>query len=618
MYEELKEQARRLPLDAGVYLMKDGQGEVIYVGKAKSLRKRVVSYFTGSKDVKTRALASRIVTIDHIATRNEYEALLLESNLIKKWRPRYNINLKDGKTYPVIRVTNEDFPRVFRTRRIVQDGSLYYGPFPNAGMVDVYLDLIERLFPLRKYPGDLSKRTAPCFYYHIGRCAGPCIGKITKEEYAKTVDKVKELLSGRSEELVAGLAKEMDEAVAGLKFERAAQLRDAIKAIETLGKEQEVVDFDPEVRDYVALAHREELATFIVFQMRGGRLQGRDLFRSELFASEEEALVQFILQYYGSVHTPPAQIFVSQPIDAELLREFFRNEKGKEVEISFPTEGKSSSVIRMALENGLQDVENRRHQAANIPALEELKSALGLPRLPRRIEGFDIAHLSGKHTVSALVSFWNGYPDKRHYRHFRIKSLDGAIDDFESMREVIARRYTRVINEGLDKPDFILVDGGKGQVSAARSILDALGLKDIPLAGLAKKLEEIHLPGVGKPVKLPETSSALKILQSVRDEAHRFATTLNKRLREKDLSFSLLEQIPGIGAKRSRLLLDEFGSIDELAKADVEQLAERCGLSLEQADEVRLFLRNRLASGGDRLLDAREEGGFGEEVAEPR
>ena len=593
MYEELKDQVKRLPVESGVYLMKDQRGEIIYVGKAKSLRKRVISYFNGSRDIKTRVLASRIHTIDHITTRNEYEALLLENNLIKRWKPRYNINLKDGKTYPVIRVTNEDFPRVFRTRRIIQDGSSYYGPFPNAGMVDTYLELIERIFPLRKCPGDLSKRKGPCFYYHIGRCAGPCIGKITKEEYAGTVEKVKELLSGETEELVAQLGKEMGEAGAELKFERAAQLRDAIEAIRTLGREQEVVDFDPEVRDYVALAHKDQLATFIVFQMRGGRLQGRDLFRSELYASEEEAMVQFLLQYYGTLHTPPAQLFVSLPFEPDLVTAFFRNEKGKEVDIQFPHEGKHWSVVRMALENGMQDIENRRHQLENIPALEELKRVLGLPKLPRRIEGFDIAHLHGKHTVASMVSFHNGFPDKRHYRYFHVKSLKGAIDDFESMREVIARRYTRVINEDLDRPDFILVDGGKGQVSAAREILDAVGLADLPLAGLAKRLEEIYLPHRSEPVRLADTSPALKVLQSVRDEAHRFATSFNKRLREKDLSFSLLQQVPGIGERRSRLLLEEFGSLDAILAAASEEIADRCSMSRVQAEAVLAFLKSR-------------------------
>jgi excinuclease ABC subunit C len=288
MFEELKEKARQLPTGPGVYLMKDDRRSIIYVGKAVSLRKRVVSYFTGSRDIKTRILVSRIKTIEHIVTRNEYEALLLENNLIKRWKPRYNINLKDGKSYPVIRVTSDDFPRVFRTRRIVQDGSSYYGPFPSVVTLDNYLELIEKLFPLRKCKGELKKREAPCLYYHIGRCSAPCVGKISKEGYQEKVELVKKLLSGETEELMGRLKRDMREASEELRFEKAAEYRDAIDAIESIGREQEVVDFDPEVRDYVGFAQKEELGTFIVFQMRAGKLLGRDLFRTVVYTSVEE------------------------------------------------------------------------------------------------------------------------------------------------------------------------------------------------------------------------------------------------------------------------------------------------------------------------------------------
>ncbi|HUX22371.1 MAG TPA: excinuclease ABC subunit UvrC [Spirochaetia bacterium] len=599
MFEELKERARQLPMDPGVYIMKDERRNVIYVGKAKSLRKRVTSYFTGSRDIKTRILVSRIKSIEHITTHNEYEALLLENNLIKKWKPRYNINLKDGKSYPVIRVTAEDFPRVFRTRRIIQDGSSYYGPFPSVVTLDTYLELIEKLFPLRKCRGDLKKRQNPCLYYHIGRCSAPCVGKITREGYMEKVELVKKLLSGETSELVKLLEKEMGEASGELRFEKAAEYRDAIGAIENIGREQEVVDFDPEVRDYVAFAQKEELGTFIVFQMRAGKLLGRDLFRTVVYTSVEEALSQFVLQYYSTIHTPPNRIYVSHPFDPSLLLEFFRKEKEREVEIEFPADGRHRSIVKMALENGFQDIESRRRALANIPALEELKEVLSLPKLPKRIEGFDIAHLSGKHTVSSMVSFRDGYPDKAKYRYFHIKSLGGAIDDFESMREVVARRYTRVVNDGLERPDFILIDGGKGQVSAAREMLTALGLGDIPLAGLAKKLEEIYLPGKSEPVRLPETSPALKILQAVRDEAHRFATSFNKRLRRKDLSFSLLEKIPGVGPKRSLLLLEQFGSLEALKAASAEDIAEKCKVSLDQADAILSFLKSSPGAGAE-------------------
>lgn len=607
MFEELKEQARLLPVDSGVYIMKDERRNVIYVGKAKSLRKRVVSYFTGSRDVKTQILVSRITAIEHITTRNEYEALLLENNLIKKWKPRYNISLKDGKSYPVIRVTSDDYPRVFRTRRIVQDGSIYHGPFPSVATLDTYLDLIEKLFPLRKCKGVLKKRETPCLYYHIGRCSAPCAGKITREGYLEKVELVKKLLSGETTELVMLLKKEMEAASKELRFEKAAECRDAVDAINVVGREQEVVDFDPEVRDYVAFAQEEELGSFIVFQMRGGKLLGRDLFRTVVYSPAAEALSQFLLQYYGTVHTPPSRIYVSHSFDPALLLEFFRKEKERKTRIECPIEGRHRSILKMALENGFQDIASRRRALANIPALEELQKVLALPKLPRRIEGFDIAHLAGKHTVSSLVSFRDGYPEKAKYRYFHIKSLDGAIDDFESMREAVGRRYTRVLNDNRERPDFILIDGGKGQVGAAKEMLDALGLKDIPLAGLAKKLEEIYLPGRSDPIRLPKTSPALKVLQAVRDEAHRFATSFNKRLRRKDLSFSILEKIPGVGPKRSRFLLDEFGSLDALRGTPAEKIAGKCKFSLAQADVILSFLKSIPRSPIDSTLNPAAE-----------
>ena len=456
--------------------------------------------------------------------------------------------------------------------------------------LDTYLELIEKLFPLRKCKGVLKRRDAPCLYYHIGRCSAPCVGKISREGYQEKVDLVKKLLSGETEELLQRLRREMREASDALRFEKAAEYRDAIDAIESIGREQEVVDFDPEVRDYVAFAQREELGTFIVFQMRAGKLLGRDLFRTAVYTSTEEALAQFLLQYYSSVHTPPSRIYVSHPFDPTLLLEFFEREKKRRVEIEFAVEGRHRSILKMALENGMQDIESRRRATANIPALEDLKRELSLPKVPRRIEGFDIAHLSGKHTVSSMVSFRDGYPDKAKYRYFHIRTLEGAIDDFESMREAVGRRYTRVVNDNLERPDFILIDGGKGQIGAAREMLEALGLGDIPLAGLAKKFEEIYLPGKSDPIRLPETSPALKILQAVRDEAHRFATSFNKRLRQKDLSFSLLERIPGVGPKRSKDLLEQFGSIDELRAAEAEVIAEKCRISLAQADAILSFL----------------------------
>lgn len=575
----------QFPRKPGVYLMKDETGKIIYVGKAKNLLNRVRSYFTGEKDVKTSVLVGKVASIDHIITQNEYEALILENNLIKQWTPRYNINLKDGKSYPVIRITNEEFPRVFRTRRIIQDGSEYFGPFTNVGNIDTYLELIERLFPLRKCRGPIVRREHPCLYFHIGRCSAPCAEKISREEYAKHVDNIRQLLNGRTDELLADLRRRMDAEGTALRFEKAAEIRDTIQAIEQLQERQQVMDFDLDSRDYVAFAAKEQLATFCVFQMRSGKLLGSDMFRTEVFGTEAEDLVQFITQYYGETNKPPEKLFIPLRMDAKDIVDYLRNERSATTEVGIPGTARDASIMAMARENARQDLEKRIRERGNKPALEELEKVLNLPSLPVRIEGFDIAQLSGKHTVAAMVSFRDGVPDKSQYRKFHIKTLDGAIDDFESMREVVARRYTRVVNEDLPRPDLILIDGGKGQVGAAVGVLQALGVR-IPLIGLAKRNEEIFLPGRPDPIVLPRGSAPLRVLQAVRDEAHRFGTTFNQRLRQKDIGLSRLEEVPGIGVKRSKQLLVAFGSLDAIRDAEPTAVAEAARISEQKAREV--------------------------------
>jgi len=590
---EIKAMVRTFPEQSGVYIMKDDEGTIIYVGKAKVLRNRVRSYFSGDKDPKTRLLVSRIDTIDYIVTSNEYEALLLENSLIKKWKPKYNINLKDGKTYPVIRVTNEPFPRVYRTRRVIQDGSAYFGPFTQIGSIDLYLQLIEKIFPLRKCKGQLKKRKQPCLYYHIGRCKAPCCGKISREEYAKTIHDVKELLSGNTAKLRKRLEKEMMAASKIMAFEKAADIRDTIRALDTLESDQTVVDFDPESRDYIGMAIEGALVSFAVLQMRGGKLQGHELFRAESYSQEEDSLSEFLIHYYERYKTLPAQIFLPKEMDTGALTDYFRKERKAEIAFLPPGEGKVYSLLRMALENARIDLDKRLRDRVHLPALEALVTLLGLSRLPRRIEGFDIAQLHGKFAVASMVSFKNGFPDKPEYRRYHIKSLEGKIDDFGAIREVIARRYTRLKNENLPLPDLILVDGGKGQVSSAMSILSALELDHIPVIGLAKKFEEIVIPHQPDAIRLPEGDSALRILQHVRDEAHRFATGLNKRLREKDLSFSLLEGFPGIGPKRSTQLMETYVSIETILATDSSEISRTTGIPEDVVAGLQKYLQDR-------------------------
>lgn len=588
----LRAEIKHFPTEPGVYIMKDEDGTVLYVGKAKSIRNRIRSYFASRTDPKTGVLMNRVSTIDHIVTRSEYEALLLENNLIKKWKPKYNINLKDGKTYPVIRITNEEYPRVFRTRRVVQDGSEYFGPYPSVETLEKYLELTERLFPLRKCRGPIKKRDHPCLYYHIGRCAAPCAGKCSKEEYLANVDGIRKLLSGETDDVMAELEANMQHEVAALRFEKAAEYRDTMEAIRRLQQEQQVVTFDSDVRDYVGYAARGELASYVVFQMRGGKLSGTDVFHAKAYGSDDENFIEFLTQYYDEFRFPPAHIVVPPVLagdseQLENLQNFFAEDRDAEVAVSLPSTTREQSILRMATENARQDLDRQFRDHNQVGALTDLQKMLQLPKLPMRIEGFDIAQVSGTHPVASMVSFYRGVPDKAEYRRFHIKTLDGAIDDYEAIREAVARRYSRLVNEGLPLPDLILIDGGMGQLNAAREILSALDLGDMPILGLAKKNEEVFLPNRVVPVRMPEGSPPLKVLQHVRDEAHRFATTFRARLQSKAISQSGLESIRGIGPTRSRKLLETFGSTEAIRAAEVRQIAQAAGISEELALEVK-------------------------------
>jgi excinuclease ABC subunit C len=590
---DFKSLIKEFPSSPGIYIMKNRSREIIYVGKARNLKNRVGSYFNAGKDIKTSFLVSQINFIEYTVTENEYEALLLENNLIKQWKPRFNIDLKDGKSYPVIRITKHEYPRVFRTRTIVEDGSSYFGPFPDVKSIDRYIELIDKLFPLRKCKGVLKKRESPCLYYHIQRCPAPCVDYISLEDYKARVRKVRSLLSGKTVMLEKEMKKEMADASSELNFEKAAEIRDGLIAIEKLNMEQRIVDFDERSRDYIGMAYSGQDYSFAVMQMRGGRLLGRDIFRTSYAGDTGDALTEFILQYYGTGRKElPESLFLSQN-DVPLLKDFFRLEKDRDDLICLAEEKRDKSVMKMAEENALIDLDKLLMEKGNIPALEELKVLLNLPVLPRRIEGFDIAQLDGQFTVASLVSFKDGNPDKKNYRRLKMKSLDGKIDDYKSISEAVSRRYSRVLNENLERPDLILIDGGKGQVNAAFSVLQALGM-DIPLAGLAKREELIYMPGFDKPVDLPEGNPALRVLQYVRDETHRFATGYNKTLRKSRLTLSSLESVPGIGKKRSAKLLRAYGSLQGIYEQKAENVASSAGVSLEVAETLKAYLSEKL------------------------
>ena len=587
MSESARDQARALPENPGCYLMKNAEGTVIYVGKAKNLKRRVNSYFLPNRNAKTAALVEKIVNIEYVITGNEYEALVLENNLIKKYNPHYNILLKDGKSYPLIRITNEDYPRVFKTRRVIKDGSLYYGPYPDGKRLDMYLETVEDTYPLRLCQGVLKKKSTPCLYYHMKKCSGPCIGAISKEEYGEYIKEVKDFLSGDDSSLSRKVKKEMLEASKKLDFETAAKKRDLLEALSVMQSNQGVDDMDTseDSRDYAAIEMRAYLCTVSIMQFRDGRLIGKAMYRAECLGDETETLLSFLIQYYSDGDTLPHELYVSHDIDAELLSKFFKEELGKPLKVEIPKDGKHYRILRLAGENATRDVEKRLKSVDNTPALERLKEITNIDTLPSLIEGFDIAQLSGKYTVASLIVFRDGNPSNKEYRHFSMKSLEeNEINDFQSIHEAVFRRYKRQRDEKAQLPDLLMVDGGIGQVNAAIAALDELGLS-FPVVGLAEKHEEIVFPD-NTSLLLDHSDPGLRVLIALRDECHRFATSFNQRMRSKDASFKLLESIDGVGPERSKRIMQTYQSVEAILSLTPEELAKGAKIPLPVAERV--------------------------------
>ena len=586
MNDKIKSILKELPLNPGVYIMYNENGRIIYVGKAKSLKKRVNQYFLPNRDAKTSALVSHIDNIEYIITGNENEALILENNLIKKHKPKYNIDLKDGKTYQMIRVSNEDFPKVFKTRRLVNDGSLFFGPFPNGGVLDSYMSLLNSLFKIRRCGMPLKKRSTPCLYYHIGKCLAPCAGKISKADYNLIIQDCKKMLSGQTEDLRASLVKDMNALSREMKYEQAAEKRDLIKAIDIINAPQTAQNMRiSDKSDYVAIESNGSVFAVAIMQLRDGYLLGKAIYRAETFASEEDVLTSFLLQYYNTSKDIPQTIYISEDVNRELIEQYFKEHLG-DIKVEIPYDGKHYRALRMAEQNAKEDVEKRLKKEDNTEAVMELKEVLGLENPPRLIEGYDIAQLNGKYTVASLISFKDGKSNKQGYRRFNIKSLDGAIDDFGAIAEATFRRYRRVVEENLERPDLVLIDGGKGQVNIAREVLDNLGLADIPVIGLAKKQETIVFDYDREDLNLPHSNAALRLLIAIRDECHRFATTLNQRQRSSDVRFKLLCSIKGIGEKRARELMTEFDSLESILNTSALELSKRGNIPLRVAERL--------------------------------
>lgn len=587
MNDHIKSILEELPLNPGVYIMYNENGKIIYIGKAKSIKKRVSQYFLKDRDAKTTALVQNIRDIQYIITGNEYEALILENNLIKKHKPKYNIDLKDGKTYQMIRISNEEFPKVFKTRRLVSDGSQFFGPFPKGTYLDAYMNLVNSLYPLRRCSIPLKKRKSPCLYYHIGKCSAPCAGKITKEDYNKYIQECKKVLQGQTSTLRDELFKEMQRESKEMHYEKAAEKRDLIKAIDAITSPNAVEsnNRNEEANDYVAVESNGTIFAVNIMCLRGGSLLGKAIFRTETFATNEEVLTSFLLQYYNREKDLPKTIYISENIDKELVEKYFY-EHIRGVNIEVPTDGKHYRTLRLSEQNAKEDVAKRFKKEDNMKAVYELQNILDLEEPPRLIEGYDIAELHGKYTVASLISFKDGKSNKEGYRRFNIKSLDGRIDDFGSMREALTRRYKRVIEENLDKPNLVMVDGGQGQVNVAREVLDDLGLADIPVVGLAKAVETIVFDDDREDLVLPHTNEGLRLLIAIRDECHRFATTLNQNQRSSDTRFKLLCSIKGVGEKRAEKIMKEFESIDNIVETPPEVITERTSIPLTVAKNI--------------------------------
>ena len=591
MNSNLEINLKNLPAAPGVYQFLNKNGKVIYVGKAKSLKNRVKSYFLDNiSSAKTKALVSKIDNLQVVVTDSELEALILENNLIKEFKPRYNVNLKDDKSFPFIKVTNELFPRIYPTRKVMNDGAKYFGPYTDVRSMRTSLRMINQIFKIRSCKLDLTekniadKKFKVCLDYHIKKCDGPCEGFISPAAYNEMVDEVVKLLKGKTDDLIKDLKNRMELAVKNLEFEKAAELRDKIAQLDSLSSKQKIVSDDFEDRDIFAIAYEGKDSTCAVFNIRSGKLIGKKQLKLSIEEGEElsEIYSAAIKFYYNDFTEIPKEIILEiQPDDAEALTEWLKMKSGKKIKIFVPQRGDLKSLVKMCKENAslqLKEIQlQKMKNLGNAPySLSALQRDLRLKTIPRRIECFDISNLQGTDTVASMVVFEDGKPKKSLYRKFIIKTVEGP-DDFSSMREVIERHYSRLQSENQPLPDLIMVDGGKGQLSSAVEILDKLGFKNYNIIGLAKRLEEVFFPGQSDPELIPKTSSGLKLLQQVRDEAHRFAITFHRTRRSKRIIKTELTDIAGIGKETAKLLLQNFGSVDAIKNSSADEIEKIIG-----------------------------------------
>ncbi|MCL0029236.1 excinuclease ABC subunit UvrC [Dehalococcoidia bacterium] len=611
------ERLRATPTEPGVYLMRDSSGRVLYVGKAVSLRHRISSYFAGPTALprKIRQMVRKAADFEFIVTESEQEALILECNLIKEHQPGYNARLKDDKSYPFIKIDlTEDFPLVYVTRRVANDGARYFGPYASATSVRRTLALLKKLFPYRSCTKAITGNDPrPCLDYYIHRCAGPCIGAVDRGQYAEIIDQVALFLDGQTGKIVNGIQRRMDEAAEKLEFEKAAVLRDQIQAIEKVHEGQKVLHLSSENLDVIAAAQGKRDSWIEVFFIRQGKLIGRDNFLMHGTDEDEpaEILSAFIKQFYDTTTYMPPRILVQRrPDDQESIQEWLSAKRRARVQIHVPVRGEKRKLMQMVADNATQALEQlnirRIHEdTSSSAAMTELQEALSLPNLPQRIECYDISNIQGTNSVGSMVVFENGRPLTSHYRRFKIKAVEG-IDDYAMMREVLTRRFKRLSETEKQVPDhstnstkederaawvvipdLVLIDGGKGHLGAALQVFLELGIDSVPLASIAKENEELFVPYSQEGILLPRNSQGLFLVQRVRDEAHRFAITFHRQRRSRKSVQSALDLVSGIGPKRKRMLLRRFGSIKGIREASLEEIAAVPGMTMRSAQSLK-------------------------------
>ena len=608
MNEKIYRALAVLPDRPGVYLMRDDKGKIIYVGKAVVLKNRVRSYFRNlaAHTPKVKAMVAKIDDIETIVTDNELEALILECNLIKEHRPRYNISLKDDKSYPYLKVTvQEQYPRIYVTRRVIRDGAKYYGPYADAGALHATVKLVRELFPLRNCRKMNPDR--PCLQYHIKRCLAPCAGYISSEDYGKMINAVLMLVEGRTNEVVKDLKQRMKEAAEDYNFEEAARLRDQLHAVDRLNEQQKAVTSGGD-QDAIALASDDTGTCLQIFFVRSGKLVGRDSYflSAENKETKEEIITAFLKQYYLDATFVPREILLPvlpEKEELDLLTEWLTEKAKRKVELLKPQKGLKYELLKMVAENAEKNLAERLRKGqislkSEEQAAEDLRLALSLPQTLDRIDCFDISHTQGSETVASMVVFRDGKPSKQDYRRYKIRSTEGKPDDFKSMQEVVYRRYRDI----KDLPSLVIIDGGKGQLSSALEVIRGLGLHELPVIGLAKREEEIFVEGAHESILLSKDSDALKLIQRIRDEAHRFAITYHRKLRGKRNLVSILDHIEGIGPKRRQALWKHFGSLEAIKAAALEDLAGVEGMNKAIAQKIYDFFRMDLEAKRETIL----------------